>query len=492
MSFIQIENITFSYADSLKPVFSSLSLRFDTDWKLGLIGKNGKGKTTFLNLLRGTLKGEGTISANIPFLYFPCRIQDTETPAYEIAAKIAPEAQFWQICREINLLKLPDEILYRPFTTLSGGERTKFLLAVLFASEGFPLLDEPTDHLDSEGRKVLANYLSRKRGFLVVSHDRDFLDGCCDHILTFDHNGAQIIQGNYSVWREEHEKKEQADRKEKEKLEKERTRFKTSAARISEWADKAERKKIGGKLDDKYAMIDRGYLGAKAAKLQKRTLSAATRAQQAETELKEKLKCFEEVAELKLSPQRFFKKELLRLNDISVRFPQKALFSHLDFSVQEGERIAVMGENGSGKSTLLKLIAGEFSDFSGKRNVSPRLIISYVPQIYEYRGTLPEYAAKFAIDESYFKAILAKFGFESKDFTRDMRVLSEGQKKKAALARSLCERAHLYLWDEPLNYLDITAREQLEKAILGSDATIIFVEHDRAFTEWIATKIFTL
>ncbi len=487
-----MENVTFSYADSLEPVFSDLSLRFDTGWKLGLIGRNGKGKTTFLNLLRGTLKGAGRITAKIPFRYFPCSIDDTAKPAYEIAAEIAPEAKFWQICRETNLLELPEEILYRPFETLSGGERTKFLLAALFASEGFPLLDEPTDHLDLEGRKVLANYLSRKSGFLVVSHDRYFLDGCCDHILSFGSKGAEIIQGNYSVWRAEHEKQEQADRSEKEKLEKERTRLKESAVRISEWADKAERKKIGGKLDDKYAMIDRGYLGAKAAKLQKRTLSAASRAQQAEIELKEKLKHFEETAELKLIPDKFFKRELLRLHDIFVRFPQKTLFSRLNFSLQEGERIAVTGKNGSGKSTLLKLIAGEFSDFTGERNVSPRLKISYVPQIYEYGGTLTDCAAKYAIDENYFKAILIKLGFERKDLSRDMRMFSEGQKKKAALARSLCQQAHLYLWDEPLNYLDIAARGQLEKAVLSSNATILFVEHDAAFTERVATKLFPL
>ena len=150
--------------------------------------------------------------------------------------------------------------------------------------------------------------------------------------------------------------------------------------------------------------------------------------------------------------------------------------------------MAVTGANGAGKSIFLKLIAGELKGFSGERSVSPQLKISYVPQIAEYKGLLSEYSAEYDIDESYFKAILSKFGFESKDFSRDMQYFSEGQKKKAALARSLCERAHLYIWDEPLNYLDISAREQLTEAILSSGVSLLFVEHDKTFVEEVATK----
>lgn len=490
MSFIQIDHLTFSYSDSLQPVFSDLCLRLDSDWKLGITGKNGTGKTTFLKLICGELKGDGKITARLPFLRFPYEISDPAKYGYEIAEKIAPDAQFWQVQRELSLIGLPEEILYRPFSTLSGGERTKFLLAVLFAGEGIPLLDEPTDHLDHDGRKTLCNYLSGKKGYFVVSHDRTFLDGCCDHILSLNATGAELIGGNYSVWRTEHDKAENAERTAKEKLEKERARLTLAERRISDWANNAEKEKYGN--PGQAAAIDRGYLGAKAAKLQKRAVTIKNRKAIAKNEINERLKCFEETEELKLFPKHFYKDELLRLRNLSVTLGEKTILTEFDFALRTGERVSLAGKNGTGKSTLIKLIAGEIAHFKGERAISPRLKISYVPQLAEYCGCLADFAKERGIDESYLKAILAKFGFQPRDFARDMRSFSEGQKKKAALARSLCKRAHLYLWDEPLNYLDVPSREQLERAILSSDATMLFVEHDETFVNNIATRIVRL
>lgn len=176
----------------------------------------------------------------------------------------------------------------------------------------------------------------------------------------------------------------------------------------------------------------------------------------------------------------------MTLSGLSVKMPSKTLFKNLDFTIDEGERIAVTGGNGAGKSTLLKLICGEEIPFTGVKEISPRLKISYVPQTVDFDGTLKAYAGE--IDESYFKAILAKFGFNPRDFENNMNALSEGQKKKAALARSLCEKANLYVWDEPLNYLDVRSREQLEEAVLSSGATLLFVEHDAAFLDAVSTR----
>lgn len=491
MSFIQIENLNFIYPDAVVPVFTDLNLRLDTEWKLGLVGRNGKGKTTLLNLLCGKLKGEGRISANLPFRYFPCAVSDIRKTAYELVEEIAPDTQLWEIQREISLLGLDDEILFRPFETLSGGERTKFMLAVLFACEGFPLLDEPTDHVDLEGRKQLAKYLSAKKGFLVVSHDRAFLDGCCDHILALTNTGAELVRGNYSVWRTERNKKEENERGRRETLEKERMRLGKSVLTMRAWADKSEQGKFrSGKADS--SPIDRGFVGARAAKLQKRAGAVIARREKAAENIKELLKSIEETETLKLFPQPFRKTELLRIENVAVSFSEKPVFSGLNLTVSAGERIAVTGKNGAGKSVFLKLVTGEIAGCEGERYIPSGLKISYVPQLFEYSGLLSDYAREYGIDESYFKAILSKFGFDSKDFSRDMRYFSEGQKKKAALARSLCERAHLYIWDEPLNYLDITAREQLTDAVLASDISLLFVEHDLKFTEEIATRRLTL
>ncbi len=493
MAYIQIENLTFIYPDAVDPVFSDFSLDLESDWKLGLTGRNGRGKSTLLKLLAGKLKGEGKIVCNLPLRCFPCEISDENKCAYALAEEIAPDAELWQLQREASLLGLPEETLFRPYSTLSGGERTKFLLAALFATEGYPLLDEPTDHLDQAGRETVAGYLSGKRGFLVVSHDRAFLDSCCDHILSLNRNGAELIRGNYAVWKEERDKAELNDRTQKEKLEKEKKRLSAAAKRTAEWAEKAEKskyKKSGA--GDRHAMLDRGYIGAQAARLQKRAGVTERRIVKAENHIRELLKGFEEVTELKLSPAPFRKSELLRLEGVCVNFGERTLFSDFELSINTGERILLSGANGTGKSTLFQVITGNFTGYTGKRNIANDLKISYVPQIYHYRGKLKDYAAEFGLDESYFNAVLFQLGFDPRDFMRDMSLFSDGQKKKAALARSLCERAHLYVWDEPLNYLDVIAREQLERAILVSGATLLFAEHDRTFSDRIATRTIDL
>ena len=494
---IQIDNLTFSYPDGLQPVFSGLTLKIDTGWKLAVVGENGMGKSTLLKLLCGELKGSGSIYANVPFRRFLYDILNGEITAYEHYCNLAPDAEFWRLQKELNLLWLDEEILYRPFNTLSGGERTKFQLALTFAQEGFALIDEPTDHLDLQGRNQLAKYLSGKDGFIVVSHDRTFLDGCCDHVLALESTGTVLICGNYSVYAREREKRLLADAAKKQKLESERARLKRASARISGWGDAAERNisNKNGRLDGKYASVDRGFLSGRAAKMQKRANAVADRSARAESEIKELLKGYEEEWELKLQPQKFFRTEYIKMDDMCVSTENKTLFCGLNFELKEGERVALVGGNGAGKSTLLKLICGIYAGqikYTGEINISPRLKISYVPQICESQGYLGVYAQQYGIEEGYFKAILTKFGFEVKDLSRDMRYFSQGQKKKTALARSLCERANLYIWDEPLNYLDISSREQLEKAIISSGATLLFVEHDQTFIKNVATRIIEL
>ena len=175
MSMIQIQNLTFGYDGSAANVFENVSLRLDTDWKLGLTGRNGRGKTTFLKLLAGSYEYRGTISATVNFVYFPFPVREKDRLALEILQEICPAAQDWELIRELSYLNVGAEKLYMPFGLLSGGEQTKLLLAALFLTEkGFPLLDEPTNHLDAAARKTVSDYLNRKSGYIVVSHDRAF------------------------------------------------------------------------------------------------------------------------------------------------------------------------------------------------------------------------------------------------------------------------------------------------------------------------------
>ena len=145
MSIIQVNNLTFGYEGSIENVFENVTFNLDTDWKLGLIGRNGKGKTTLLKLLQGKEHGQGTISKNVEFDYFPSEIQDKEKMSIEIVQEIAPNAEDWEIIKEINLLKADAEILYRPFNTLSGGEQIKIrLIGVLLKGNNILLINDTT------------------------------------------------------------------------------------------------------------------------------------------------------------------------------------------------------------------------------------------------------------------------------------------------------------------------------------------------------------
>ena len=179
MAQIQVSDLTFSYEGSPDEVFEGASFVIDTDWKLGLIGRNGKGKTTLLNLLLGKYEYEGSVVTNTCFDYFPYKVSDEDLlkTADELIHSWKPQIESWQVLIQLNQINMDAEFLYRPFGTLSHGERTRVMLAVLFAGENeFLLVDEPTNHLDTKARETVKKYLASKKGFILVSHDRDLLD----------------------------------------------------------------------------------------------------------------------------------------------------------------------------------------------------------------------------------------------------------------------------------------------------------------------------
>ena len=136
MSMIRAENLTFAYPASYDNIFEDVNFQIDTDWKLGLIGRNGRGKTTLLRLLSGGYEYQGGIQASVRFDYFPYPAQDADRPAQEVLRQVCPAAQEWELLRELSCLEVGQEVLYRPFSRLSNGEQTKVLLAALFLNEG--------------------------------------------------------------------------------------------------------------------------------------------------------------------------------------------------------------------------------------------------------------------------------------------------------------------------------------------------------------------
>lgn len=487
MSIIQISNLTFCYDGSSDTIFEDVSLRLDTDWRLGLTGRNGRGKTTFLNLLLGKYEHRGSISSSVAFDYFPFSISDPSRSAIDAVDVISPDYEYWRLAREMHKLKLSDELLYRPYDTLSGGEQVKLLLALLFSRDNrFLLIDEPTNHLDLESRTLVADYLRSKSGFLLVSHDRAFLDGCIDHILSINKSSIELQQGNFSSWWENKRRQDQFEQEQNDRLKRDIARLDDAARRAADWSDKTEQSKH---MRNSGLRPDRGYIGHKAAKMMQRSKSIEARRINAAEEKADLLHNIETADALRLSPLTYHADRLLLLRDVSIRYGEQPVCEKVSFDLRRGERVALTGANGSGKSSLLKLILGQDIPFEGQFQRGSGLSISYVPQDASFLfGRLAGYAEQCGIDRSLFLAILRKLDFSRTQFEKDMSAFSAGQKKKVLIARSLCERAHLYVWDEPLNFIDILSRMQIEQLLERFRPTLLFVEHDRAFCDRIATK----
>lgn len=488
MSLIQVSNVTFAYDGSYENIFENVSFQIDTNWKLGFTGRNGRGKTTFLNLLLGKYAYQGSISASVSFSYFPYSVKEKRSLAIDVVEDICPEYAYWQLVREMNALQLSEEVLYRPYETLSNGERTKLQLAVLFLKENnFLLVDEPTNHLDIQGRELVSRYLSGKKGFILVSHDRAFLDGCVDHILSINKASIEVQRGNFSSWWENKQRQDAFEQAENAKLKKEIQRLEETAREKAQWSDRVEATKIG------FGPCDRGYIGHKAAKMMARSKAIETRQQAAIAEKAGLLKNIERNDDLKIFQTPFHGKRLVQLKDVSIAYGEKPVCENIRFTVSQGDRIALQGANGSGKSSILKLLCGEAVPHTGEVWRGNGLKISYVAQDTSgLRGRLADFAKDSGIEESLFLAMLAKLDVPKSQMEKDMSALSAGQKKKVLLAKSICQPAHLHIWDEPMNYIDVISRMQIEALLRQYQPTILFVEHDRAFCEAVATNVITL
>lgn len=489
MSMIKVENLTFSYPSCYDNIFESVSFEIDTNWRLGFIGRNGRGKTTFLNLLLGKYEYSGRIISSVQFDYFPYTVANSKKDTYEVLSEVCPTAEDWELMRELNLLEVDTEALYRPFETLSNGEQTKVLLAGLFLNEGhFLLIDEPTNHLDIHAREIVCAYLKRKKGFILISHDRSFLDGCVDHILSINKTNIEVMHGNFSSWEENKSRQDSMQAAANEKLKKEISRLTEASKRNASWSEQVEKSKNG--TTSSGSKLDKGFVGHKSAKMMKRAKVLEARQQAAVMQKSGLLQNTETADDLKIHPLDYRSDMLISVSNMQVRYGQYAACSPISFELHRGDRIALDGRNGSGKSSILKLIAGLPMEHTGDISIGGGLTISYAPQDTSHlHGGLSEYATQQRIDESLFKAILRKLGFERVQFEKDIADFSSGQKKKVLIAGSLCVPAHLYIWDEPLNFIDIYSRMQIEQLIVKYQPTMLFVEHDKAFRDNIATKI---
>ncbi len=488
MAQINIQKLTFCYDGASENVFENASFSFDTNWKIGLIGRNGRGKTTLLNLLLGNMEYSGNISRNVHFDYFPYEVRDKKKTAIDILPEIYPKYDLWEVMKKLHDLELDEECLYQPFETLSNGQQTKLLLAVLFTKENnFLLIDEPTNHLDFQSRECVKRFLNKEKGYIVVSHDRDFIDACVDHIISINKNNIEIQKGNFSSWWENRKNQDNFEMNQNQKLKKDIARLEESVAQTQRWSDKVEKTKNGTRIAG--LRPDKGAIGHKAAKMAQRSKAIEFRQNKAIEAKSKLLKNIEKQDDLFLNSEHLKDNVLIEVKNLSIFYGEKKIFEGLNFSVENGDRVAICGQNGSGKTSLLKFILGEDIKYSGSIYKSGRLKISYISQKYDWLcGTLIDFAKENNIDQTRFLTMLIKLGFSRNLFDANLQNFSAGQKKKVLIAKSLCEEANLYVWDEPLNYIDVISRIQIEELLKDVNITLIFVEHDNAFVRNIATK----
>lgn len=493
MSNIKISKLSFRYEDASDNIFNNLNLNLDSSWKLGLVGRNGRGKTTFLNLLRKKLQGTGEIKSNLEFSYFPITIKNPQNiTLYELQDQAMFEQ--WELEREMNLMNADPDLLWQPFDTLSGGEQTKVLLALSFTDrDAFPLIDEPTNHLDETSRLQVAKYLKEHdKGYIVVSHDRDFLNQVTDHILAIENTEIHLYQGNYASYEDTKNKRDEFNRAKNEKLKGEINDLNASRQRLKGYSAKSENNKNAKAHDNEiHAYINKGFYSHKAAKIMKRSKNAERRMDKAIENKQGLMTNIEDVPALTMNFHPNYHQTLLETQHLNLQIQNKALFNDLNMIIKNKGVVSLEGKNGSGKSTFLKFLLNKTADvqYQGKYELANGLTISYLPQDFtEYTGNLKDFAQKQRISYEELLNNLKKMGFPRESFTTKIEEMSMGQQKRVALAKSLVESADLYLWDEPANYLDVFNQDQLINLLKKVKPAMLLIEHDQYFIEHVTKQ----
>lgn len=523
MAQILIDQLSFHYDDPWVQVFDKVELTLDTSWRTALVGANGKGKTTLLQLLTRTVEPSGgRIVCQGACSYFPYQPSQPQRPTFDVIKDaIAPFAA-WErematltekgdseslerysellerfqkldgygiearIEREFASLGMAPELLQRPYDTLSGGEQTRAQLVTLFSrSDRFPLIDEPTNHLDMQGRAVLGEYLAGKPGFILVSHDRHFLELCSDHVVSLNRSDIRLHRGGFADWERQVALETAHEKRRQDNLKREIRSLQRAAQERRRWSHAKEKEKRGA--------ADKGRIGHLAAKQMKRALGIERRAQDKVSEKKTLLKNVEKEHQLKLDAASAGSKTVVNASGLTIGFEKTALVSELSFSLERGDRVAIMGPNGCGKTTFLRTVAGELKPLAGHLSFPAHLDRAQATQTPRWRdGLLRDHLNQASIDETQFRNIMGCFGLLGDVFDRPLETFSQGQRKKVDLCRSFLAPAHLLIWDEPLNYIDLSSRAMIEEVILEHQPTLLFVEHDRRFVERVATAVLEL
>ncbi len=483
--------------------------------RVGILGRNGCGKTTFFRILSGELQPDaGTVSiasgrrlgliSQIPV--YPDgwttedvlreahrRLYDMEARMNELTARMATDdspallSEYDRLSenfrrlggydmehernRVANGLDIPAAMRAQPFDSLSGGEKTRVNLARLILEDtDILLLDEPTNHLDMHATEWLEDYLLHFKGtVLAISHDRWFLDKVTQRIIEIVNGKAEFYNGNYTFYAEEKQRRYEELRRQYEKNQKEIAHLQKAADDLHLWA----------------------FMGAD--KLHKRAFSMEKRIARLQTAERPRE---DKKLSVRFRQKEFFGDEVLVLEDVAKSYGEKKLFSGIDELIEPGERIALIGDNGTGKSTLLRCITGEETPDRGWIHLGPAVKSAYLPQLVRFddpsRNMVDTMLWEAKCDPQTARNRLAAFGFRGEDVFKTVSVLSGGEQSRLRLCILMRDDINFLMLDEPTNHLDLLSREWMEDALMDYSEALLFVSHDRWFIEKFATRIWCL
>ncbi|MEL1136054.1 ABC-F type ribosomal protection protein [Desulfitobacterium sp. THU1] len=470
MLLVECSNVKKYYGDRLVIDIKKLSL-YSED-RIGIVGTNGVGKTTLLNLLsQKLLPDEGWVK-----LYSQSStISQLEPPEQEMISQ-----------EMASKFKIPT--IYSE--KLSGGEKTRFKLAVCLSQDSAMIFaDEPTSNMDMEGIEQIEHYFAEYDGGLfLISHDRSLLDGLCNKILELEDGQVKIYSGNYSSYCEQKARERERAQFEYEQYVSEKKRLERVVIETSE-KSKSVRKTPRRMGNSEARLHKMGNQKAKAT-LDRNKKSVETRIEQ--LEFKDKPKKIEKIKLDLAEIQKLHSKVIIEGKNINKAFGNRLIFREAGFQIENGAKAALIGPNGCGKSTLLKMIMeGEESV-----RIAPSARIGYFSQdlsiLEEQKSVLDNVMAESIYAESFVRSLLARLLFKGDQVYKRVSVLSGGERVKASFAKILCQDYNLLVLDEPTNYLDINSLEVIEEALQNYDRSLLFVSHDRHFISSVANFILTI
>lgn len=512
MSVVSVQNLTLSFGE--QTLFSNVSFDIFEKDRVGFVGANGVGKTSLFKVIKGDYlpdSGACFIGKNVKVGYMEqhtCSDNKTiydelisvfddliqmESELDEIAKKLTENATDELIARQdflTNEFQKNGGLTYKSLTRssliglgfdekdfdmetakLSGGQKSKLILAKLLLSKAdLLLLDEPTNHLDISAVEWLEGFLSTFSGaFIVISHDRYFLDKITDKTIEIENCKLRSYKGNYSEFLVKKEAEQKAIEEKYEQDLKEIERLEGIIAQQRQW----NREKNIKTAESKENVIERikAQMVVPDAKVQK--------------------------IRFDFTPKCVSGEDVLQVTDLSKSFGDKKIFENVSFNVTRGERVFLLGDNGCGKTTLLKILMQDYPASGGKFKFGANLFTGYFDQVQAKldlsKTAIDEVWSAFPfLTETRLRNALAAFLFKGDDVYKKLDKCSGGERARIALLKLMLGQFNFLLLDEPTNHLDAFSREELENTLLNYSGTMLIVSHDRYFINKLATSIVEL